>query len=276
MLIIHLDDIGINAGSNQAAKELLKTGIPFSASVIVPASHAAEFFSWAALPENCGYDIGVHSAVTCEWEFNRWKPMGSDDRTRSFRTEAGYMISGKEEEIAGIDCREFEAEISAQVEHAASFGGRLTHLDNHMWTIRKSPQMLDCYLRVAARYNLVPHIPEWSLFTEDRIQLVKKWGCMRIKNELWVTGKETESYTGKKKKLIEMLRHLPEGLSVLTIHPNADTPQARHMLPCLKEREEEYHLFMDREILEILRSLKGELSTWEEIGRNWYHEMSGY
>lgn len=264
-LIIHLDDIGINDGSVQAAKTLLETGRAGSASVIVPGSGAQDFLRWAASNADKRWDTGIHSAVTCEWPRNRWKALGRPEKTGSFTASDGCMVSGQEKELERILPEAYEEETSAQIERARALGCRPTHLDNHMWTVRSSPQMLEAYIRTAERYGLIPHIPGWLLFSEERKRIAGECGRPVVTGEWFLTGTEPESYAKKKEKLIELLMHLPEGLNVLTVHPNKDTPQARGMLSCLQERQEEYRLLMDEEIGDILGGIRDILTNWREV-----------
>lgn len=269
-LIIHLDDIGINDGSVQAAEELLETGRAGSASVIVPGSRTRDFLRRAASGAGKRWDLGIHGAVACEWPYNRWRPLGRPERTGSFTAADGCMVSGTDKELEKILPEAFEEEISEQIERAREFGCRPTHLDNHMWTVRSSPQMLAAYIRTAERYALIPHIPGWLLFSAERKRIAEESGWPVIAGEWFITGTEPESYAEKKEKLKRLLLHLPDGLNVLTVHPNADTAQARRMLSCLQEREEEYRLLMDEDIREILCGMSGILTNWREIKEESY------
>ncbi len=262
-LIINLDDVGINDGSVIAAKELLGSDLIKGASVIVPGAEAEEFLRWTSgRPE---LDIGLHSAVTCEWKRHRWRAAGRLEDAKSFTAEDGCMVFGGEEDLLKIDCQEYEQETLAQIKKMVAAGSFPGHLDNHMWTVRASEAMLETYIRLADGYDLIPHIPAWMLFSEGRKELAEKSRWPVIRGQWFVTGPEKEKYETKKQKLKELLLHLPEGLHVLTIHASADTETAREMIPELSDRVEEYQLLMDEEIQEIIRNMGSVITSFRQI-----------
>jgi len=46
LLIIHMDDIGMNYACNEAAKDLFEKGIVTSASIMVPCAWSYDFVQW--------------------------------------------------------------------------------------------------------------------------------------------------------------------------------------------------------------------------------------
>lgn len=262
-LVIHMDDIGINDGSIQAAKALFETGICLSASVIVPGSHAKQFLNWAKGKE---YDIGIHSAVTCEWKTHRFYPLGRPEDTMSFRAEDGAMISGTEEELRQIREGEYAGEIERQILAARENGNRLTHLDSHMWAFRERPELLRCYLETADRYHMIPHIPEWCLWDEERRKLAEESGYPIVTGEWFLKG---DTYEEKKAYLMQLPDRLTDGLHVLTIHPNLETGMARSVISNLQERIDEAALFLDAEVQDFWADNRDLLTTWEKEAALW-------
>lgn len=262
-LIIHMDDIGINDGTLIAAKELFQKGTVTSASVIIPACNAKEFCQWAL--EHTQYDIGIHSTVTCEWDTMRWTSLSPKNKVPSILYKDGYMVKGSEQELQRISVKDFEHETVEQMEYALRMGLRPSHLDNHLWTMRSSDEMLDMYLKLAKRYQVIPYIPKWSNYTKSRTEIVRRSGFRQADYDLGIPNDNTYDYPKKKAALISMLGNLKDGLNVLTIHPEAETEEVKKMITDYKNRVDEYQLLLEDDVEEALKSYNIILTTWKDI-----------
>ena len=72
-LVIRIDDMGALHSVNEASIDTYKNGIAQSAEVLVVGSWFPEAVKM--LKENPGLDVGVHLAITSEWENVKWRPL---------------------------------------------------------------------------------------------------------------------------------------------------------------------------------------------------------
>src|SRR5262245_41898293 len=72
-LIVRGDDMGYSHSGNEAILKCYKEGIETSIEVIVP----SPWFPEAAkmLADNPGVDVGIHLALTSEWDNVKWRPL---------------------------------------------------------------------------------------------------------------------------------------------------------------------------------------------------------
>src|SRR5436190_5703869 len=72
-LIVRGDDMGYTHSGNEALIKCYKDGIETSIEVIV----ASPWFPEAVklLQQNPGVDVGIHLALTSEWENVKWRPL---------------------------------------------------------------------------------------------------------------------------------------------------------------------------------------------------------
>ena len=74
-LIIKGDDMGAAHGINTATVAAFKQGVLTTTNVIVPGPWFPE--AVRLLKENPGLDVGVHLALTSEWDNVKWRPLTS-------------------------------------------------------------------------------------------------------------------------------------------------------------------------------------------------------
>src|SRR5882762_9239451 len=85
-LVIRGDDMGYTHSGNEALIKCYKEGIETSIEVIV----ASPWFPEAVklLQQNPGVDIGIHLALTSEWDNLKWRPLTD---CPSLRDSNGYF-----------------------------------------------------------------------------------------------------------------------------------------------------------------------------------------
>ena len=85
-LIVRGDDMGYTHAGNLALIKCYKEGFQTSIEVIV----ASPWFPEAVklLQENAGADVGIHLALTSEWENIKWRPLTD---CASIRDSSGYF-----------------------------------------------------------------------------------------------------------------------------------------------------------------------------------------
>ncbi len=85
-LIIRGDDMGYSHSGNEALIKCSKEGIQKSIEVIVPSPWFPEAVKM--LTENPGIDVGIHLAITSEWDNIKWRPLTA---AKSIRDSSGYF-----------------------------------------------------------------------------------------------------------------------------------------------------------------------------------------
>lgn len=253
-----MDDIGMSCASNGAAKQLFKRGIATSASVMIPCHWAYDFIKWHK--ENPSYDVGLHFTLNCEWERSRWRPLSSYEEAESLFDEEGFMHKRVEEEFKSIPVSIIELEMNRQVELAKRWGLSPSHIDSHMWYATAKEDYMEAYLKMAKKMMVVPHIPEWSLWNEERKRIVKKSGFCSVNNSVSIG--DHENYEQKKEAFLTALENLNPGLNVYTVHPVINTPEIREIIPEWKNRYNEYKLLLDDDIEKAIRYFDIKLVSW--------------
>ena len=123
---------------NEASIDTYKNGIEQSAEVLVVGSWFPEAVKM--LKENPGLDVGVHLAITSEWENVKWRPLTD---CPSLVDENGYFFpmmgpnpaypgQSVMENASKFDIKEIEKEFRAQIELALKNIPQITHISGHM------------------------------------------------------------------------------------------------------------------------------------------------
>jgi chitin disaccharide deacetylase len=152
LLILHADDLGMSHSVNRATFEALERGWITSASILVPCPWFPEVARWAQSHPDA--DLGIHLALNSEWTDFRWRPLSPVDEVSSLLDEQGYLPLTEPEVVGRARPAEAERELRAQIDHARKAGIRLSHLDSHMATLFRSPELLAVYRKLGADYGL--------------------------------------------------------------------------------------------------------------------------
>lgn len=157
-LIVRGDDMGYSHSGNEALIKCYKEGIETSIEVIVP----SPWFPEAAklLAQNKGIDVGLHFAITSEWDNVKWRPLTD---APSLRDKDGYFYpmlfhNNNYPQQAVMDnawkLADIEKELRAQVEMALKYIPRLSHISGHMASTAFTPEVKEMTKRVAKEYKL--------------------------------------------------------------------------------------------------------------------------
>src|SRR3954465_9589095 len=152
LIVIHADDLGMAHSVNRATFEALEKGWISSSSILVPCPWFPEVARFAR--EHPDADLGIHLAVNSEWTAFRWTPVSPVDAVASLLDPDGYLPLEETAVVANAKPDQVERELRAQVDRARKAGVRLTHLDSHMATLFRSPELLKVYLKLGPAYNL--------------------------------------------------------------------------------------------------------------------------
>ena len=212
-LIIRGDDMGFSHSGNEALIKCHREGIETSIEVIAPSPWFPE--AVRLLAENPNVDVGVHLALTSEWDNVKWRPLTSCPSLvepegyffpmiRPTKNYPGRAITEHPWKIEEIE-REFRAQIALVKKHVP----RVSHVSAHMGCTGLSPDVAAMSRRVAKELGVDIDLDEHG---------VKRLGYAGPK----VTPEE---------KLASFLKALegmqPGGTYWFIDHPGLDTPELR-------------------------------------------------
>ena len=159
-LVVKADDMGAAHGINVGTLAAYTEGIVRTTNVIVP----GPWFLEAAkmLKENPGLDVGVHLAITSEWENVKWRPLTS---APSIVDADGYFFPtvtprpgfppNRSIKEASWKLEEIERELRAQLDAAKKHLPQATYTWYHMGFTSLDPQVRDLAARLTKEYGLV-------------------------------------------------------------------------------------------------------------------------
>ncbi len=152
-LLIRCDDIGMCHAVNLAAAEVVKTGIPFSASVMF----ACPWYQEAVdiLKNKPQVTVGIHLTLNAEWKNYRWGPVTGRSAVPSLVDSLGYFFPSRaafEANHPKLD--EIEKELRAQIERAIHSGLDIKYVDYHMSTAVDKPEYRAILEKLANEYHL--------------------------------------------------------------------------------------------------------------------------
>ncbi|MCU0344467.1 MAG: ChbG/HpnK family deacetylase [Ignavibacterium sp.] len=237
-LLIRCDDMGMSHAVNMAFKELMESGLKFSASVMFPCAWYQEAVD--ILKQHPEISVGIHLTLNAEWKNYRWGPIAGKDRVPSLVDKNGYFFPSRETFFANNPkAEEIEIELRAQIERAINSGIKISYLDYHMGTAVEKPEHRAIVEKLAKEYGLA---------------------ISRYFGEADVESLYAVDIDKKQEYLTNLLSNLEsEKLNLLVCHVGKDQPELQAMidmnsfgLPEMsKHREAELHslLFAQRNFL---------------------------
>ena len=157
-LIVRGDDMGFSHSADIALIKSYKQGIETSIEVIAPSPWFPEAVKM--LQQNPRVDVGLHFAITSEWDNVKWRPLTD---CSSLRNADGYfypmLFKNKNyprQAILDHDYRldDIEKEMRAQIELAKKHLPRISHVSGHMGSTAFEPEVKALALRISKEYNL--------------------------------------------------------------------------------------------------------------------------
>lgn len=157
-LIIRGDDMGYSHAGNEALINSYNDGIETSIEVIVPSPWFPEAVK--LLVQNPKVDVGMHFAITSEWDNVKWRPL---TECKSLRNADGYFYpmlfhnnNYPKQAVTDNDWKieDYEKELRAQIEMALKHIPRLSHISGHMGSTGFTPEIKELCKRVAKEYHL--------------------------------------------------------------------------------------------------------------------------
>ena len=212
-LIVRGDDMGSSQASNEASIRSFRDGVMRDVEVMA----VGPWFPQAArlLRENPGLDVGLHLALTSEWDNVKWRPLTTAPSLVEPDGTFHPMIwpgphYGKERALKEQPWKldEIERELRAQIELAQREIPHLSHISDHMGFQALGPEVAALVKRLAAEYRL----------DIDPEALGVKW-----------VGWDGKPMTPAEKvaSFARVLEALSPGTWLFVDHPALDTPEMR-------------------------------------------------
>jgi CubicO group peptidase (beta-lactamase class C family)/predicted glycoside hydrolase/deacetylase ChbG (UPF0249 family) len=216
-LIVRGDDMGFSHSANLALIKSYREGIETSIEVIVPSPWFPEAVK--LLEQNPRVDVGLHFAITSEWDNVKWRPLTD---CPSLRNEDGYFYpmlfpNRNYPKQAVMDnawkIEDIEKELRAQIELALKYIPRLSHVSGHMYSTAFNPKVKEVARKLAQEYKL----PMVDIEPEKELSLY----YVGIRGR----GKSIEE---KIDAFVKMLNDLENGkIYVFVEHPGIDNEELR-------------------------------------------------
>ncbi|MEP7142380.1 MAG: polysaccharide deacetylase family protein [Ferruginibacter sp.] len=212
-LIVRGDDMGFSHAGNEALISANKKGIETSIEVIV----ASPWFPEAVklLQENPGVDVGIHLALTSEWESVKWRPVSD---CASLKDSNGYFypMVFPNKNYPGQSIKEnpwkiadIEKEFRAQIEMGMKKIPRISHVSSHMGCTDLDKEVKALVKKLVKEYNINIDLEELG------VQSIGYKGPRGTADE-------------KLKSFLNMLDSLKPGITYLFVdHPALDSPEMR-------------------------------------------------
>lgn len=212
-LIVRGDDMGYAHSGNEAILKCSVEGIQTSIEIIVPSPWFPE--AVRMLEENPGIDVGIHLAITSEWDNVKWRPL---TQCNSLTDKDGYFYPmvwpnknypGQAIKDHPLDVAEIEREFRAQIELALRKIPRVSHVSAHMGCSNLSDEVKAMTKRLVKEYKI-------DIDPADHgVQQARYDGPTRTSDD------KIESF-------IRMLSKLQNGKTYLFVdHPGLDSPELR-------------------------------------------------
>ena len=208
-LLIRCDDMGMSHAVNMAFKELMKSSLKFSASVMFPCAWYQEAVD--ILKANPQITVGVHLTLNAEWKNYRWGPVASRDKVLSLVDKEGYFFPSREAFFANSPkTEEVEIELRAQIERAINSGLKISYLDYHMGTAVDRPELINIVEKLAEEYGLA---------------------ISRYFGEVDVESMYSVNIEKKKNYLLNIIENInSEKINLLVCHIGKDQPELQAMI----------------------------------------------
>lgn len=212
-LLIRGDDIGSSHAANIGCIESYKYGIMRSVELMVPTPWFLEAVKM--LNDNPGLDVGIHLAITSEWQEMKWRPLTD---VPSLVDSNGYffpMVWPNENfppksslHETKWKLNEIEKELRAQIEMALKHVPYASHMGGHMGFASLDPKIAEMMDNLQKEYNLEVDM------SREKIKYFEGWG-------------DAETLERRIEYFSRNLDKLKPGTYLFVDHPAKDTPEMR-------------------------------------------------
>lgn len=279
--ILHIDDMGFSHASNVASFECLDFGAATCGSVIVPAPWFLE--TARICRENPKYDVGVHLALTCEYDLYRWRALSTTDLETGLLDSEGCLWRTTEDAVENITPDAAEKELRTQIQMALDNGIDVTHIDTHMGTVM-NPKFIQSYLMLASEFKVPAFFPKLSreeimamglgeyadVYLEILSQLEGS-GFPILDQIIIDTGGE---HSNKIKYYCKRISEIKSGLSHLLFHPAKMSSELKAITPdSAVWRDQDYRAFTNLKIKECIEKHNIKLIGYRQVRKYFQREF---
>lgn len=273
VLILHADDIGMCHEANASAQRALTRGDYRSAAAMVPCPWFNEMAAWCV--EHPAHDVGLHLALTSEWQTYRWGPVAPADRVRGLLDPLGYLHRDVPGVARSATADEVATEIKAQIARARQLGMKPSHIDTHMGTLYARADYTRAYLQAAVAEQIPAMVIEMTPrtiakfrgqgypFTDETLKLIADYPLPKLDDFHGVGPGKT--YEEKRQKLFEQVRELPPGLHEMIFHPSVETDGLKRITNSWQQRAWEDRLMADPVVQKFWADQGIVLTDWKEV-----------
>jgi CubicO group peptidase (beta-lactamase class C family)/predicted glycoside hydrolase/deacetylase ChbG (UPF0249 family) len=255
-LIVRGDDMGFSHSGNDALIKCYKEGIETSIEVIVPSPWFPEAVK--LLEQNKTVDVGLHFAITAEWDNIKWRPLTD---APSLKNKDGYFYpmlfhNNNYPQQAVMDnawkLADVEKELRAQIEMALKYIPRLSHISGHMGSTAFAPEVKEMTKRVAKEYKLA------MIDTDSGIN----YTGFDFRNK--TTDERIQAF-------INMLDKLEEGKTYVYVeHPGLDNDELRAIYhigydDVAKGRQDVTNIFTSDKVKEAIEQKGIQLVSYKDV-----------
>lgn len=212
-LIVRADDMGYSHAGNEAILKCYTEGIATSVEIIVPSPWFPEAVKF--LTDHPEVDVGIHLALTSEWDNVKWRPISA---CPSLRDPDGYFLPmifpnknypGRSLAENSWKLADIKQEVRAQIELAKKKLPRVSHVSTHMGFSAIDGKVKALLANLGKEYGLIVEV-----------------GSADVKRATYAGPKKTSEE--KITSFIKMIESLEPGKTYLFVdHPGLDTPEVR-------------------------------------------------
>ena len=255
-LIIRGDDMGFSHSGNEALIKSHLEGFQTSIEIIVPSPWFPEAVKM--LEQNPGIDVGIHLAITSEWDNVKWRPVAN---VPSLTDADGYFFpftwANKNYPGRAIlenkwTIEDIEKEFRAQIELALKKIPRISHVSGHMGCTHLSKEVTALVQKLVKEYKIPIDVEPAGV------------------SYIGYNGPHTTSQE-KKASFLKMLDDLKPGNTYLFVeHPGLDTPELKaiHHIGyenVAADRQGVTDLFTDQSIKEAIKKKGIKLISYADL-----------
>ena len=216
-LMIHADDAGLAWSENHATQKGMLKGSISSMSLMVPCPWFYEMAQFCLNhPE---LDYGIHLTLTGEWKTYPFTPSLSGKKVPSLVNKFGHFHSKRNIIRDFSKSKEVYIELKNQIKIALNMGLKPSHLDSHMYTLGLRQDLLEIYQSLGKEFKLPILLSKKLIsYTGENPNNFKLPENKCLESIFMASFKEFENL-GLHGFYNNLLDNLPEGLSILLIHP---------------------------------------------------------
>lgn len=281
VILLHMDDVGMCAEANAAAKKYIENGQLLSGAVMMPCPEAESFIEW--VKDHPQADIGVHLTLTSEWKNYRWGPLTDPVRVPGLIDPEGKMWHDVPDVVMHASAQQVETEIRAQIDKFLSLGLKPGHMDTHMGTLYGSLEYVRVFLKVAEEYHIPANVIDLSdpevasqfrqagyPIDDEVIRNIGEYRLPKLDNFTSVPNGST--YHEKRTSFLNLIKSLQPGLTEIIFHPSVLSENLKSITGSWQQRVWESELFADPEVIRFFKDEGVIITNWKEIMMRHQHK----